>query len=374
MKLTINENIKRLRREKNITQEKLAEYLNVSIQAVSKWERGETMPDITMILPIASYFNVSTDELLGVDKARDEAKILEYYDEYQKLTAQGKQAEMTELVLKAYKEFPNDFRVMSYYSQYLIGSRASHYGDDIVLSRADEAIALCERILAECPIDGWRNEAIITLSVIEKARGNVDKALESLGRLPHWYTTCGQTSEQLFPKDTAEFRYWVSKNFYELVDFAHDKLLKMIWFFDNPFEEKLNQTLRLADYLIKLLEEIKCELIYKLIYATYSEIGRQCRFAEKHEEIAKYYDISLSYAQKFDEFIESNRESNYVTQGIKHDITLNTWNTERHKYSFVKGKLTWLENNPWFEEARKYDNFNAMIEKYKPFAKDYELK
>ena len=55
MKLTIGENIKRLRKSKNITQEQLAEVVNLSVTAISKWERGETYPDITMLYPLA-YF------------------------------------------------------------------------------------------------------------------------------------------------------------------------------------------------------------------------------------------------------------------------------------------------------------------------------
>ena len=49
MEIRIGDNIKRLRNEKGITQEALSEILNVSSVAVSKWERGETMPDITLL-------------------------------------------------------------------------------------------------------------------------------------------------------------------------------------------------------------------------------------------------------------------------------------------------------------------------------------
>ncbi|MBR2296808.1 MAG: helix-turn-helix transcriptional regulator, partial [Clostridia bacterium] len=52
MKIAIGENIKRLRKQKGITQEKLAEAINVSVAAVSKWERDETYPDITLIFPL----------------------------------------------------------------------------------------------------------------------------------------------------------------------------------------------------------------------------------------------------------------------------------------------------------------------------------
>lgn len=63
MELTIGKKIRTLRRQKNISQEVLAQYLGVSFQAVSKWESGSTMPDITLIPSIASFFEVSIDEL-----------------------------------------------------------------------------------------------------------------------------------------------------------------------------------------------------------------------------------------------------------------------------------------------------------------------
>lgn len=65
MEITIGENIKRLRRSRGMTQEQLAEILNISNAAISKWERGDSFPDITMLFPIADYFGVTVDELMG---------------------------------------------------------------------------------------------------------------------------------------------------------------------------------------------------------------------------------------------------------------------------------------------------------------------
>ena len=61
--IKLGEKIKSLRKQKNISQEVFANYLGVSFQAVSKWENETTMPDVTMIPAIASFFGVSTDEL-----------------------------------------------------------------------------------------------------------------------------------------------------------------------------------------------------------------------------------------------------------------------------------------------------------------------
>ena len=64
--LTIGERIKALRKQNGMTQERLAEYLCVSYQAVSKWECGLTNPDLSLIAPLTKLFNISADELLGI--------------------------------------------------------------------------------------------------------------------------------------------------------------------------------------------------------------------------------------------------------------------------------------------------------------------
>ncbi len=76
MEITIGENIKRLRRSRGMTQEQLAEILNISNAAISKWERGDSFPDITMLFPIADYFGISVDQLMGHDeKGKETARI-----------------------------------------------------------------------------------------------------------------------------------------------------------------------------------------------------------------------------------------------------------------------------------------------------------
>lgn len=63
--MSIGSKIQELRRKNNITQEKLASEMGVSVAAVSKWENANSMPDIIMLCSLADYFNVTTDELLG---------------------------------------------------------------------------------------------------------------------------------------------------------------------------------------------------------------------------------------------------------------------------------------------------------------------
>lgn len=67
MKNSIGENIKKYRKLRGFTQEELASELGVTAQAVSRWEAGVGMPDISLIVPIAQNLGVTTDILFGMD-------------------------------------------------------------------------------------------------------------------------------------------------------------------------------------------------------------------------------------------------------------------------------------------------------------------
>ena len=64
--MNLGKMILELRKKKNVTQEELAAELGVTAAAVSKWEKGYTLPDILMLCALADYFTVTTDELLGL--------------------------------------------------------------------------------------------------------------------------------------------------------------------------------------------------------------------------------------------------------------------------------------------------------------------
>lgn len=111
MKLYLSENIKRLRLEKGITQEKLADFLGVTFQSVSRWERGDSYPDITLLPEISAFFGVSVDNLLGRNKAQNEERILEYLNLYENMRIKDS-ALVLEKFECAAKEFPGDYRIL----------------------------------------------------------------------------------------------------------------------------------------------------------------------------------------------------------------------------------------------------------------------
>ena len=108
MNLLIGENIKRIRRERNLTQEEVATHLGISFQSISKWERGDGYPDITMLPALANYFGITVDDLIGMSKLEKNNKYNEINTIWSKNNKNGLHSENVRLMKQALKTFPND--------------------------------------------------------------------------------------------------------------------------------------------------------------------------------------------------------------------------------------------------------------------------
>lgn len=254
MEIRIGENIKRLRKSKSVTQEQIAEVLGISVTAVSKWERNETYPDITLLFPLAHYFEVTLDELMGYDEERVQAEIAETLELYRSLWLTEPE-KAREVIVKAYKEYPNDYPVMHYYMWNLAGDMADN-DKETLLAHKEEFLAICDKILSGCTEETVRLNAWNMKAKLLHAEGRTEEALAIYGeKYPNWYDTREQKREQLFAKDTPEFCSYLKQNMYELACFATDKKMKELWFCTEcTLEEKVKKSLDLADALTEMRE------------------------------------------------------------------------------------------------------------------------
>ena len=107
MIINLGDKLKSLRKEKNISQEKLAQYLNVSFQAVSKWENGGTYPDIELLPEISRFFGITVDELLGAEQIDESALYEEYEKRACELYRNGDVASVLPIWQEAHHKMPN---------------------------------------------------------------------------------------------------------------------------------------------------------------------------------------------------------------------------------------------------------------------------
>ncbi|MDD6043319.1 MAG: helix-turn-helix transcriptional regulator [Eubacteriaceae bacterium] len=108
--LNIGDNIIRLRHEKKLTQEELASFIGVTKAAVSKWENNQSLPDITLLPPLATFFDVSVDELLGYEPQLNERQIRKLYmelaEEFVNSSFEEAFEKVTDMVKKFYNCYP----------------------------------------------------------------------------------------------------------------------------------------------------------------------------------------------------------------------------------------------------------------------------
>ncbi|MBQ2828662.1 MAG: helix-turn-helix transcriptional regulator [Clostridia bacterium] len=168
MKLSIGENIKFLRKQKDITQEQLAEMLGISAQSVSRWESGICYPDMELLPEISKIFEITADKLLGVDDIAENKKVEEYLNRFQVAINKGKIDECISIAREGVAEYPNNYVLLDKLMYALFGS-----GDDDGnipewkenMEKYDaEITAIGERIMRHCPDINIRLEATSRLA------------------------------------------------------------------------------------------------------------------------------------------------------------------------------------------------------------------
>ena len=183
MNLRIGENLKRLRREKDLTQEELATHLGISFQAISKWERGESYPDITILPALSNYFKISIDEIVGME----EIKRAEEYEKINKKWLENrianKHKENVKLMRDALKFFPNDALLLVQLSSSLERLDGTETEKQQYLK---ESIAVQEQILRGEDSE-VRNATLYNICFAYWKIGEHEKAIKQAEKLPNFY-------------------------------------------------------------------------------------------------------------------------------------------------------------------------------------------
>lgn len=175
MNIKLGEKIRSLRKQKNISQEVLAQYLGVSFQAVSKWENGDTMPDVTLIPAIAIFFEVSTDELFDFNRLETEQKIQQAcWDIADIRYTEPEKAES--MLRNLLKQYPGNDVILN---NLLYTMRAPE--------RHEEVVTVCKSILEVTKDDEVKYDVLRILAETYHDMGQQALVKPTLQRIPELY-------------------------------------------------------------------------------------------------------------------------------------------------------------------------------------------
>ncbi len=179
--LNISRTIVTKRREKGVTQEEIASYFGVSKASVSKWETGQSYPDITFLPQLASYFNITVDELLGYEPQMEKYDIQKLYQEYcsrfylEPFDTVYQDCEET--VHKYFSCFPLLQQMIVLYLNHFMLAPEPERGEQVLL----RAVALAQRIEMESGDPVLSKEALNVEAIAYLMLKQPKKILELLG-------------------------------------------------------------------------------------------------------------------------------------------------------------------------------------------------
>lgn len=362
MQLYIGENIKRLRNQRGITQETLADRMHISAAAVSKWERNESLPDISMVLPLASYFGVSTDEILGLDAAKMQEKIQNILSEKKRLSALGKAREAFELMVRAYDEFPNDWHIIEEYMWQLNydPNCTGPYGNEV---HKQELYALCDRVLDECTVDKVRYSALSIMSGLYVIDGQTEKAIQTVKRFPDMYHTEAAELENCFERGTKEWWVQVRENIFEYTEALQVKIRNTALFAEDPTEQ-----IRILKKAVALMELVFDDGDYGFGYYHLAElyIWIANRYVSINDLDAAFenYEKGLACARAYDTLPKTSVHTSFLVRGRVQDMTSICSDTESN---MVALQVQYILEIPVYAQVKDMPQMKKLLKVYEPF-------
>ena len=178
--LQLAANIAELRHKSKITQGELADFLGVTKASVSKWENGQSYPDITLLPTLASYFNISIDQLIGYEAQMTKARIKETYHElsssFANLPFEQVMTRTHELVKEYYSCYPLLMQIIVLWINHL-NLAGSEGRQKIILKNILE---LCERIITESDQATLASDAVVLKAWVQIQLRETQAAIQSL--------------------------------------------------------------------------------------------------------------------------------------------------------------------------------------------------
>lgn len=381
MAIYFSEKFKQNRKAKDLTQEQLAEIFHVSPQAISRWEIGATCPDIELLPSIASYFNITVDELLGVDKIKDKERIEEMMKEVHDKLSNGHINDALEILRNAVREFPHEYVIQTSLALALHQKAVSETDKEMRKNTVLEAITICERVLETSTDYDTRNNALFNLSQCYKEVGDKEKAVNTAKKLSYAagsrdvvLTTIyeGDELREQLKKNISIFARYLANDIYQLANSMYklDSGVRIIYKSDSP------ERIKLINKAIGILD---------LIYEDGDYGFDNLNLSLYHFELAgNYYDVNdmdnalsclekaAQYAVDFDALTDFKHHTSLAVRDLGNMgmLVRNERNRNNRCYE-MNDNLAYNLAHGNFKLIKDDERFKAVVAKLEKYAKSY---
>ena len=158
--INIGKTIYSKRKEKGITQDELADYMGVSKASVSKWENGQSYPDITFLPILATFFNISVDELIGYLPQMSLQDVKKLYNKLSEMFTDKSYETVLNSIHHYMKKYYSCYILQYYMAILLLNYGVTTNDSKLKESMIHEAYEVCERIISECDELKLSNQAL----------------------------------------------------------------------------------------------------------------------------------------------------------------------------------------------------------------------
>lgn len=343
--MSIGTTIKKLRRDRNMTQERLAEHLGLTANAISQWECDRTAPDISQLPLLAYVLDVTTDEILGVESRKIEEEICAVLDEQESFYAAGDFKVAAKILRKGLNKYPRSYRLMA---------RLAHVLG--CLGGCDEEVTtLCEKVIAECTDNEIRDSACQDLIFNHKNNGRREAAIAVAKRLSHTWVSREDMLMNLLQGEAAR------DNLVDYIKFCSGRLMLC-------FEALAEQTACTTEEKIALTEQTVAllELLYPHgDYHFYAQFGADacgrraalCAGNGDVEGALQALEQMVKYSIHFDTYSKDAENTSPAVRGYVDGGWI-----PMPDMTYCGDKLKWLGEDERFAAVREDPRLRAVTE------------
>lgn len=357
--LNIARQILEARHQKKVTQEELASYIGVSKAAVSKWESGISFPDITILPQLATYFNISIDELMGYEPQMTKEEIKKTYRDLKKLFAEQSWDEAMkvceELEKKYYSCFPLLLQLIVLYLNH--GNLSSDPPKVY-----EHCIKLAERIRMQGEDVNNSKQAVSLEVTCHLLMGEPMKALDLLGEKVRPYAQDTELLGQIYQSIGNVEK---TKETFQLAAYQHlmflvgDATSLILAYADEPerADEIIKRTLQVVEtYKMDTLHPNAAAVFYLTaaqVYCMNEKVGDSLAVLEKYVYLCEhsFFPFTLHGDEFFDRLDEWFQEFDLGGQAPRSEILIK------------KSMLESVKKNPALALLQDKKEYKSMIKR-----------